>query len=267
MVSALSRLVHPHVVRLHGVVVDEAESIGMLIELAPRGSLRDVLDNTPAEVVGRAAVQMELAKGIAAAMAFLHAQAPLVLHHDLKSANVLVFDTGGALRAKLTDFGLSLTASGSSLAGTVRAGGGTAAYQAPEQFDGTFTAASEVYSFAIILWELLHGGRPWDGKTPAAIMRAVDRGQRLEVTAAAGGLHELMCDCWVAEPSARPTFAGVEVRLATASRTFETSAFKRRYAETREVTMQHTLWAALHGLVSREAERRGMPQERAQPYP
>ena len=213
--SALSRLVHPHVVRLHGVVVDEAESIGMLIELAPRGSLRDVLDNTPAEVVGRAAVQMELAKGIAAAMAFLHAQAPLVLHHDLKSANVLVFDTGGALHAKLTDFGLSLTASGSSLAGTVRAGGGTAAYQAPEQFDEIFTAASEVYSFAVILWELIHGGRPWEGKTPAAIMRAVDRGQRLEVTAAAGGLHELMCDCWVAEPSARPTFAGVEVRLAT----------------------------------------------------
>jgi hypothetical protein len=51
-VRALSRLEHPHVVRLHGVVVDEAESIGMLIELAPRGSLRDVLDNTPAEVVG-----------------------------------------------------------------------------------------------------------------------------------------------------------------------------------------------------------------------
>ena len=99
--SALSRLVHPHVVRLHGVVVDEAESIGMLIELAPRGSLRDVLDNTPAEVVGRAAIQMELAKGIAAAMAFLHAQAPLVLHHDLKSANVLVFDMGSGGRPKL----------------------------------------------------------------------------------------------------------------------------------------------------------------------
>ena len=99
-------------------------------------------------VVGRAAVQMELAKGIAAAMAFLHAQVRPVLHHDLKSANVLVFDTaagaGGALHAKLTDFGLALTASGSSLAGTVRAGGGTAAYQAPEQFDETFTAASEV---------------------------------------------------------------------------------------------------------------------------
>ena len=159
-VRHLSRLVHPHVVRLHGVVVDEAQSIGMLIELAPRGSLRDVLDSTPGEVVGREAVQVELARGIAAAMAFLHAQAPAVLHHDLKSANVLVFDTGpaGAPRAKLTDFGLSLTASGSTLASTMRAGGGTVAYQAPEQFDGTFTAASEVYSFAIILWELLHGG-------------------------------------------------------------------------------------------------------------
>ena len=269
-VGTLSHLVHPHVVRLHGVVVDEAESIGMLIELARRGSLRDVLDRTPAEVVGREAVQMELARGIAAAMAFLHARAPAVLHHDLKSANVLVFDTGvgsgsaSALLAKLTDFGLSLTASGSTLASTMRAGGGTVAYQAPEQFDGTFTAASEVYSFAIILWELLHGGRPWDGKTPAAIMRTVDRGQRPEVAAAGSGLHEVMCECWAAEPSDRPTFEGAEARLTTALRTFETSTFKQRYAATSEVTMQHTLWAALHGLVLQEARRLGVPQARAE---
>ena len=213
---------------------------------------------------------MELARGIAAAMAFLHARAPAVLHHDLKSANVLVFDTGagagsaGALLAKLTDFGLSLTASGSTLASTMRAGGGTVAYQAPEQFDDTFTAASEVYSFAIILWELLHGGRPWDGKAPAAIMRTVDRGQRPEVTAAGSGLQEVMCECWAAEPSDRPTFEGAEARLETALCTFETSMFKQRYAATSEVTMQHTLWAALHGLVLQEARRLGVPQARAE---
>ena len=192
-----------------------------------------------------------------------------MLHHDLKSANVLIFNTGagagsaGALLAKLTDFGLSLTASGSTLASTMRAGGGTVAYQAPEQFDDTFTAASEVYSFAVILWELLHGGRPWDGKTPAAIMRAVDREQRPEVTAAGSGLQAVMCDCWAAEASDRPTFAGVEARLATALLTFETSAFKQRYAATSEVTMQHTLWTALHGLVSMQARRTGVPQARA----
>ena len=115
-VDALRRLVHPNVVRLHGVVVDEQSSVGMLLELAPRGSLRNLLDSSPAEVVSRDAVQMELAANVAAAMAFLHAQTPPVLHHDLKSGNVLVFaGEAGTLQAKLTDFGLSLGSSGTLL--------------------------------------------------------------------------------------------------------------------------------------------------------
>ena len=53
---------------------------------------------------------------------------------------------------------LSLTTEGSTLAthSTRRAGAGTKEYQAPEQFDDEFTVKSEVYSFAIILWELMH---------------------------------------------------------------------------------------------------------------
>ena len=264
-VRALRRLVHPNVVKLHGVVTDEPDSVGMLIELAPRGSLRDLLDAAPAELVGREAVQMELASGIAAAMAFLHAQAPQVLHHDLKSANVLVSDggTAGALSAKLTDFGLSFTASGSTLASTVRASGGTVAYQAPEQFDDTFTAASEVYSYGVIVWELLHGGRPWEGKNIGAIITAVLRGQRPAVTAADGVLRQVMGECWSAEPAERPSFAAVEARLRASRRSFASSRFRSSYSATAEVTMQHTLWAALHGLVSREARRVGVPQERA----
>jgi hypothetical protein len=164
---------------------------------------------------------MELAANIAAAMAFLHAQMPPVLHHDLKSGNVLVFETMGALRAKLTDFGLSLTASGSTLASsssTRHAGAGTPAWQAPEQFDdvATITTFSEVYAFAIIVWELLHGGQPWDGKASLAISRAVDRGERPAITAADGMLRQLMTECWLREPKQRPTFAAVEKRLALA---------------------------------------------------
>jgi hypothetical protein len=83
------------------------------------------------------------------------------------------------------------------------------------------------------------------------------------VAAAGSGLQEVMCECWAAEASDRPTFAGVEARLATALLTFETSAFKQRYAATSEVTMQHTLWTALHGLVSMQARRTGVPQARA----
>lgn len=123
----------------------------MLLELAPRGSLRDLLDTAPAEVLGSERTQMELAAGTASAMAFLHGQQPQpVLHHDLKSGNVLVFAAAeGRLCAKLTDFGLSLIASGSTLCSTTRAHGGTVAYQAPEQFDDAFTTASEVNAFAV----------------------------------------------------------------------------------------------------------------------
>eukprot|EP00966_Prymnesium_polylepis_P023648 544384-Prymnesium_polylepis.1 len=54
------------------------------------------------------------------------------------------------------------------------AGAGTAAYKAPEQFDeDEITTKSEVYSFAIVLWELLHGDKPWSGKNELFIMRQV----------------------------------------------------------------------------------------------
>ena len=65
------------------------------------------------------------------------------------------------------------------------------------------------------------------------------------------------------QPADRPAFAAVETRLVATRRTFAASSFKSRYEATREVTMQHTLWAALHGLVSQEARRLGVPQARA----
>jgi serine/threonine protein kinase len=240
-VRALSRYAHENIVRLCGIVVDEVDSIGLLMELAPRGSLRDLLDKDHTTVVvSSPTTQIELAAGIAAAMDFLHSQEPPVMHHDLKSGNVLIFEragvggagagddaaggsaggsAGGRLVPKLADFGLSLTGEGSTIAthSTKRAGAGTIAYKAPEQFDDDFSAQSEVYSFAIIVWELLHGSRPWVGKTEMAIMRALDKGKRPEVKVGAdGALCKLMLECWAQEPDERPSFAAVCRRLAAA---------------------------------------------------
>jgi len=243
----------------------------MLLELAPRGSLRDLLDTAPAEVLGSERTQMELAAGTASAMAFLHGQQPQpVLHHDLKSGNVLVFAAAeGRLCAKLTDFGLSLIASGSALSShrTTRAGAGTLPYKAPEQFSRVFTAASEVYSFAIVLWELLDGGRPWQGFDDAAVMMAVIMQRERPPFApslADSVLRQLAVECWAHEPADRPTFAAVDARLQATWRTFATSDFKRQYeAMTEPVTLQHKLWDAVHGLVTKEARRLGVPQQRA----
>ena len=219
---SLLRLSHANIVRLCGAVTDEADSIGLLMECAPHGSLRMLLNNSPARVVGDVPVQLKLAAGIAAGMAHLHSEG--VLHHDLKSDNVLLFD---GLVPKLADFGLAVTVGGSTLS-TMRAGAGTITHIAPEQLDEVFTQASEVYSFAIVLWEMQHGARPWAGKTPAQITRAVDRGQRPAVSVEDGVLRQLMTELWAHEADDRPSFADIDARLQAATRTFATSKFKKQ---------------------------------------
>ena len=68
---------HPNVVQLVGVVVDDPAALSLLMELSPLGSLRKLLDATPAAVLGSEATQLSLLCGIAAGMACLHAQVQL----------------------------------------------------------------------------------------------------------------------------------------------------------------------------------------------
>ena len=216
---ALRQLVHTNIVELLGVVLDETDSIGLLLERALHGSLRSKLDISPRAVVGEEHVQLRLAAGIANGMAFLHAQTPPVLHHDLKSDNVLLFDgADGQLAPKLTDFGLAVNVGGSTASlRTLSAGAGTVAYQAPEQFEEEpqFSEANEVYSYAVVLLELLHGGRPWAGRTPGYIThRVCNREQRPPEagTLPDSFLKQLMVECWAQAPANRPMFASIDGR-------------------------------------------------------
>ena len=269
--SSLRRLAHINIVLLLGAVNDPpTNTLGLLIERASRGSLRDMLNDAPSHVVGVEKVQLRLAAGIAAGMAYLHAANPVVLHHDLKSANVLVFtDELGTFTPKLCDFGLASIVGGTTAAVSRRAGAGTTAYMAPEQGDDEMTTKSEVYSFGIVLWELLHGERPWAGKSINAIGRAVDRGQRPVVTVGDSLLRQLMLDCWAPEPADRPTFANVAQRLATATRTFADSSYKVGYEQlvARPTPLQqHELLASAHDLIADYAQRHHLPAADALSY-
>ena len=115
---ALSRLQHPNIVRILGVVLDHPEWVCLLMELAERGSLRQLLNATPEAVVGRARVQLSRACDVVCGLAYLHTRQPKpVLHRDVKSANVLLFAKGhGVLEAKVADFGLAIGFHGTSLA-------------------------------------------------------------------------------------------------------------------------------------------------------
>lgn len=117
--TILKRLTHPNIVALKGVVVDDPKELVVLMEFAPFGSLRAMLNvecedkEVEIRISGpdNGLVQVSIAEGLAAGMKYLHAQTPPILHGDLKSDNCLVFRVGSEPDSlplvKLADFGFA----------------------------------------------------------------------------------------------------------------------------------------------------------------
>jgi serine/threonine-protein kinase len=107
---------------------------------------------------------VQAARQICAGLASAHDQG--ILHRDLKPANVMIDGRG---QVKITDFGLAGLAE--DLYGDeVRAG--TPLYMSPEQLAGKeVTARSDIYSLGLLLYELFTGKRPYEGDSPAEVVR------------------------------------------------------------------------------------------------
>ncbi len=121
----------------------------------------------------------ELVTGVADALAAAHAAG--VLHRDVKPGNILIDGNG---YAKLADFGLAKLVRGwtdarggaSADSQHTRAGlvVGTVAYMSPEQATGQpLDARSDVFSFGIVLYELLAGRRPFDAKNDLELLKSI----------------------------------------------------------------------------------------------
>jgi serine/threonine protein kinase len=173
---ALKEAQHDNVVRLEGICIDDPHRLGVLMEYAEQGTLRLVLDNSP----GMSKMTRRLLiRGIFRGLAKLHSHTPKpILHGDLKSTNVLVMADG---TAKLADFGMASGTSSGVMASLnmsmTHRGGGTPIYSAPELFTHLFddsdsddedastvsmyTAACDVYSAAVLIWEVVTGEVPW----------------------------------------------------------------------------------------------------------
>ena len=101
-------------------------------------------------------------------MTYLHYRG--MLHLDIKSGNVLLFDGKSRHVAKLSDFGLAYIKNETSAGSTVatRTGAGTINWKAPELFrkTGKATKRSDIYSCSCVMFELASGIIPWDGRVP-----------------------------------------------------------------------------------------------------
>jgi serine/threonine protein kinase len=212
-VSLLTKLRHKHVVLFMGASF-APESLYIIMEFASNGSLWGVLHGrqqgacTPRRRLQWAA---ETAKG----MAYLHSRSPPIVHRDLKSGNLLVDEDW---HIKVSDFGLART----KCAEGARTQVGTYAWMAPEVLEQRpYDERADVYSFAIVLWELLTRQEPFKGLNPMQIMRACDRGARPplppEPRDCPAAFTALMERCWAKEPEARPSFRDALVALVAMS--------------------------------------------------
>jgi Tol biopolymer transport system component len=125
---------------------------------------------------------VELLAGVADGLAAAHAAG--ITHRDIKPTNILVARNG---YAKLADFGLAKLAEGATPADAAltrtgeptRAGVivGTVAYMSPEQASGrSVDARSDIFSFGVVLYELLAGRRPFGGATDLEVMKTIIHG-------------------------------------------------------------------------------------------
>ncbi|KAI8470348.1 MAG: kinase-like domain-containing protein [Monoraphidium minutum] len=196
----------------------------LVLEFCDRGSLRDALRSgafhrpLPGGSLGvDVAALAEVLLGAACALAHLHALG--VVHGDVKADNVLL-KTDATRRLgfspKLADFGLAKVLAEGGAPPNLD-GAGTLTHLAPEMLaaGAPVTPAVDAYAFGIMLWELYCRRPAYGGVAPAAIKDLVrSAGARPTFPPhTPPPLAELACDCWAADPAARPGFAEIVDRL------------------------------------------------------
>ncbi|XP_068599328.1 tyrosine-protein kinase receptor Tie-1 [Brachionichthys hirsutus] len=211
---------HPNIINLIGA----CENRGYLyiaIEYAPYGNLLDflrksrVLETDPAfaKEHGTASTLtshqlLQFAVDVATGMHYLSDKQ--FIHRDLAARNVLVGDN---LVAKIADFGLSR---GEEVYVKKTMGRLPVRWMAIESLNySVYTTKSDVWSFGILLWEIVSlGGTPYCGMTCAELYEKLPQGYRMEKPKNCDDeVYELMKQCWRDRPYERPPFSQISVQL------------------------------------------------------
>ncbi|MBY7143682.1 Stk1 family PASTA domain-containing Ser/Thr kinase [Virgibacillus sp. NKC19-3] len=158
--QSATSLSHPNIVNIYDVG-EEDQILYMVMEYVDGMTLKEYIQmHGPIEVQKALDIMKQLTSAIA------HAHANDIVHRDIKPQNILI-DANG--QAKVTDFGIAIALSATSLTQT-NSILGSVHYLSPEQArGGTATKKSDIYSLGIVLFELLTGRLPFSGQTPVSI--------------------------------------------------------------------------------------------------
>ncbi|KAJ4965149.1 hypothetical protein NE237_016998 [Protea cynaroides] len=203
-VTILREVQHRNVVRFIGACT-KLPHLCIVTEYMPGGSLYDFLHKH--HNVLELPLLLRFAIDVSKGMEYLHENN--IIHRDLKTANLLM-DMNKVV--KVADFGVARFQNHE---GVMTAETGTYRWMAPEVINHqSYDQKADVFSFAIVLWELRTGKVPYDTMTPLLAALGVRQGLRPEIPDNTHPrLLELMQRCWEVVPSSRPSFSEISVEL------------------------------------------------------
>ncbi|KAM6163277.1 proto-oncogene tyrosine-protein kinase receptor Ret isoform 6-T6 [Rhynchocyon petersi] len=229
--NLLKQVNHPHVIKLHGACSQDGP-LFLIVEYAKYGSLRgflresrkvgpsyvgsggsrnpSYLDN-PDERALTMGDLISFAWQISRGMQYL-AEMKLV-HRDLAARNVLVAE---GRKMKISDFGLSRDVYEEDSYVKRSKGRIPVKWMAIESlFDHIYTTQSDVWSFGVLLWEIVTlGGNPYPGIPPERLFNLLKTGYRMErPDNCSEEMYSLMLQCWKQEPDKRPVFSDISKDL------------------------------------------------------
>lgn len=199
--NVMKTLHHDRLVRLYAVVT-KTQPIYIITEFMANGSLLDFL-KTDMGCKIQLPKLIDFSAQIAEGMAYIEKNN--YIHRDLRAANVLVSEN---LMCKIADFGLARVIEDNEY--SAREGAKfPIKWTAPEAINyGSFTIKSDMWSFGVLLYEILTYGRmPYPGMTKVEVMSSIQRGYRMpQPENCPTELYNIMLSCWRDKAEDRPTF-------------------------------------------------------------
>ncbi|KAG2647005.1 integrin-linked protein kinase 1-like isoform X2 [Panicum virgatum] len=211
-VNLLIKLRHPNIVQFLGAVT-ETKPLMLVTEFLRGGDLHQYLKEKGA-LSPLAAINFAL--DIARGMAYLHNEPNVVIHRDLKPRNILLVNSA-ANHLKVGDFGLSKIIKAQHASDVYKMTGETGSYRymAPEVFKHRkYDKKVDIFSFAMILYEMLEGDPPFSNYEPYEAAKYVAEGHRPAFRKGhTNELKDLVELCWSGDISLRPSFLEILKRL------------------------------------------------------
>eukprot|EP00026_Physarum_polycephalum_P007269 Phypoly_transcript_07327.p1 GENE.Phypoly_transcript_07327~~Phypoly_transcript_07327.p1 ORF type:complete len:535 (+),score=88.08 Phypoly_transcript_07327:138-1607(+) len=210
-VSLLSKIDHPNLLPVVGACVEE-HHISIVTAFAARGNLRALLSDPGTSIT--MAQSLKIARDIAAGMEFLskHPDPEIRIHDNFKSHNVLLMKDW---EVKITDYG---QANIKDLARTMTSVSNVA-WTAPEILEGEdITPESALYSFGVILWEILTKKIPYENEHPIKVVTKILAGHRPAIPKEKipAQCTEILQGCWNRNVVDRPSWHVIQTELSFA---------------------------------------------------